>query len=63
MGSGGEGREKQRLRDFFLKRKRKRYEDQLGSKLEQQPFPGNGTRKLVGYLNDANKSASALIPS
>ena len=30
------------------------YEDQLGSKLEQQPFPGNGARKLVGYFNEAN---------
>ena len=30
------------------------YEDELGSKLEQQLFPGNGTRKLVGYSNDAN---------
>ena len=40
-----------------LKKKKKNlkiYEDQLGSKLEQQPFPGNGTRKLVGYFNDAN---------
>ena len=35
-------------------RKAKRYKDQLGSKLEQQPFPGNGARKLVGYFNDAN---------
>ena len=30
------------------------YEDQLGSKLEQQPFLGNSTRKFVGYFNDAN---------
>ena len=45
----------------FFKRERKRYEDQLGLKLEQQPFPGSGARKLVGY-NDANKSASARIP-
>ena len=37
----------------FLKEKRKRYEDQLGSKLEQQPFPDNGARKLVGYFHDA----------
>ena len=28
------------------------YEDQLGSKSEQQSFPGNGARKLVGYFND-----------
>ena len=35
---------------FFLKI----YEDQLGSKSEQQPFPDNGARKLVGYFNDAN---------
>ena len=30
------------------------YEDQLGSKLEQQLFPGNGARELVGYFNGAN---------
>ena len=64
VGSRGQGRgkEKQSIR-FFLKRKIKRYEDQLGPKLEHQPFPGNGARKLVGYFNDANKSASARIPS
>ena len=33
-------------------KKAKRYEDQLGLKLEQQPFPGNGARKLVGYFNN-----------
>ena len=50
--------------DFFEnKEKRKSYEDQLGSKLEQQPFPGNGARKLVGYFNNVNKSASTRIPS
>ena len=38
---------------FENKEKRKSYEDQLGSKLEQQPFPGNGARKLVGYFNNA----------
>ena len=48
---------------FENKEKRKSYEDQLGSKLEQQPFPDNGARKLVLYFNDANKSASAWIPS
>ena len=37
--------------DFFLFLKI--YKDQLGSKLEQQLFPGNGARKLVGYFNDA----------
>ena len=50
MGSRGEGRAKEKENIFFLKI----YEDQLGSKLEQQPFPGNGARKLVGYFNDAN---------
>ena len=49
MGSRGEGRAKEKENIFFLKI----YEDQLGSKLEQQPFPGNGARKLVGYFNDA----------
>ena len=44
------------------KRKSKRYDDQLGSKLEQQPFPGNGARKLVGYFSVTNKSAIARIP-
>ena len=55
VGSGGQGRGKEKQSIiFFLKRKRKRYEDQLGSKLEQQLFPVNGARKLVGYFNDAN---------
>ena len=46
---------KQRLRIFFIfEKEKKRYEDQLGSQSEQQPFPGNGARKLVGYFNDAN---------
>ena len=52
MGSRGEGRAKEKENIFFLFLKI--YEDQLGSKLEQQPFPGNGARKLVGYFNDAN---------
>ena len=39
--------------EISFRRKRKRYEDQLGSKLEQQLFPGNSARKLVGYFNDA----------
>ena len=50
MGSRGEGRAKEKKTYFFLKI----YEDQLSSKLEQQPFPGNGARKLVGYFNDVN---------
>ena len=51
-GSRGQGRGKERKegKTFFKKNKKKRYEDQLGSKLEQQPFPGTGARKLVGYL-------------
>ena len=57
-----EVRTEKKVRFFFILKK-KRYEDQLGSKLEQQPFPGNGARKLVGYFKDANKSASARIPS
>ena len=52
MGSGGKGRRKEKENRFFLLLKI--YEDQLGSKSEQQPFPGNGARKLVGYFNDAN---------
>ena len=52
-----------RFFSFYLKRKRKIYVDQLGSKLEQQSFPGNDARKLVGYFNDTNKPASARIPS
>ena len=52
MGSRGEGRAKEKENSFFLFLKI--YEDQLGSKLEQQPFLGNGTRKLIGYFNDAN---------
>ena len=39
--------------DFFFVLKI--YKDQLGSKKsEQQPFPGNGTRKRVGYFKYAN---------
>jgi len=51
-----------------IRRKRKvffekiRYEDDLARRKVQQPFPGNGARKLVGYFNDANKSASVRIP-
>ena len=30
--------------EISFRRKRKRYEDQPGLKLEQQPFPGNGAR-------------------
>ena len=52
MGSRGEGRAKEKENRFFLFLKI--YEDQLGSKSEQQPVPGNGARKLVGYFNDAN---------
>ena len=60
MGSRGEGEGKTNVKKFFIfEKEKKRYEDQLGLKLEQQPFPGNGARKLVGYFNDANKSASA----
>ena len=43
VGSGGQGRGKEKHKKFF-RRKRKRYEDQPGSKLEQQPLPGNGAR-------------------
>ena len=50
QGRGKERRKK--IRIFFILKK-KRYEDQLDSKLEQQPFHGNGARKLVGYFNDA----------
>ena len=52
ISSGGQGRrkEKQRIRG------------RLGSKKIQQPFPGNGARKLVRYFRITNKSASARIP-
>ena len=53
IGSRGEGRGKEKENKFFFLFL-KIYEDQLGSKLEKQPFPGNGARKLVGYFNDAN---------
>ena len=59
MGSRGGDRAKEKEKKMFLKI----YEDQLGSKLEQQLFPSNGARELVGYFNDANKSARARIPS
>ena len=47
-----EVRKEQKKDKNFFNLKKKRYEDQLGTKLEQQPFPGNGARKLVGYFND-----------
>ena len=50
MGSRGEGRAKEKENRFFFET----YEDQLGSKSKQQPFPGNDARKVVGYFNDAN---------
>ena len=46
MGSRGEGRPKEKENIFFLKI----YEDQLGSKLEQQPFPSNGARNACWYF-------------
>ena len=46
-----EVRKEEKDKNFFILKK-KRYEDQLGSKLEQQPFPGNGARKLVGYFKN-----------
>ena len=46
MGSRGEGRAKEKENNFFLKI----YEDQLGSKLEQQPFPSNGARNACWYF-------------
>ena len=52
MGSRGECRAKEKEINFFLFLKI--YEDQLGSKLEQQPFPSNGARKHVVYFNDVN---------
>ena len=52
QGRGKERRKKKKDKNFFILKK-KRYKDQLGSKLEQQPFPVNGARKLVGYFNDA----------
>ena len=57
MGSRGEGRAKERENNFFFVLKI--YEDQLGSKLEQQPFPGNGARKLVGYFKDCKMNLQA----
>ena len=48
MGSGGEGRAKEKENNFFLFLKI--YEDQLGSKLEQQPFPGNGATNTCWYF-------------
>ena len=50
QGRGKERRKK--IRIFFILKKKK-YEDHLASKLEQQSFPGNGARKLAGYFNDA----------
>jgi hypothetical protein len=55
----GRGKEKRKKENIFFILKKKRYEDQLGSKLEQQPFPGNGARKLVGYFNDCKINPQA----
>ena len=52
MGSGGQGRRKEK----------QRYEDDYVRRKIQQPFPSNGARKLVGYFSVTNKSASARIP-
>ena len=41
------------------KRKIKRIHGQLGSKLAQLPFPGNGARKLVGYFKRKQKNPQA----
>ena len=41
------------------KRKRKRIQGRLGSKLAQLPFPGNGARKLVGYFKRKQKNPQA----
>ena len=39
------------------------YTDELGSEIEQLPFPGNGARKLVGTTYGlTDKSASVRIP-
>ena len=48
----GRGKERRKKDNNFFILKKKRYEDQLGSKIEQQLFSGNGARKLVGYFND-----------
>ena len=50
----GRGKERRKNIRIFFNLKKKRYEDQLGSKLEQQLSPGNSARKLVGYFNDVN---------
>jgi len=63
VGVKVQARKKNKGLEFFLKRQRKGYEDQLGLKLEQQPFPCNSDKRLVGYFNDANKSTSLRIPS
>ena len=42
-----------------IKRKRKRIHGRLGSKLAQQPFPGNGATKLLGILNANRKNPQA----
>ena len=36
---------------FYIKRKRYRYEDELGLNKIRQPFPGNGARNDCWYLN------------
>ena len=53
-----EVRKKEKDKNFFIL-KNKRYKDQLGLKLEQQPFPGNGARKLVGYFKDCKMNPQA----
>jgi hypothetical protein len=35
---------------FYVKKKRYRYEDELGSKKVQQPFPDNDTRNACWYF-------------
>ena len=58
IGSRGEGRAKEKENRFFFENIRgpTRFEVRTATVLRQR------ARKLVGYFNDANKSASARIP-
>ena len=58
----GRGKEIRKKDKNFFNLKKKRYEDQLGSKLEQQPFPVTAPESLLGILTMRNKSASTRIP-
>jgi hypothetical protein len=44
---------------FLIKKKRYKYEDELGSNKILLPFPSNGVKKLLGISNISRKNPQA----